>query len=225
MGSTPLFWRGSGGSQKNYTIMKKTKIKLHFAGFSDAEMEARSFGIIAAMTGNTHFPEPSPTLADLNNSLKLFSDALALAKTGDRVKAVNKNQLRENLDRLLTRLADYCSFIAQGDRFILASSGFALSAETSAPKTLGSPENFSVEIGSKTGDALAFVNTVANAKSYLFRWGIAPIVNETWFHTIYSQPRFTITGLIPGTIYSFQIAVAGSKGQLVYTDIITKMVV
>ncbi len=205
--------------------MKKSKIKVHFATFSDAELEARSFGIIAAMTGNTHFPEPSPTLADLSNSLKLFSDALALAKTGDRVKAVNKNQLRDNLDGLLTRLANYCSFIAQGDRFILASSGFALNAETRASKTLGTPENFSVEIGRQTGEALAFINTVANAKSYLFRWGIAPIVNEAWFHTIHSQPYFTITGLVPGTIYSFQIGVAGSKGQLVYTDIITKMVV
>jgi hypothetical protein len=40
-----------------------------------------------------------------------------------------------------------------------------------------------------------------------------------------SIPRFTITGLVPGATYSFQIAVAGSKGQAVYTDIITKMVV
>ena len=205
--------------------MKKSKIKLHFASFSDAEMEARSLGIMAAMTGNTYFPEPSPTLADLNNSLKLFSDALALSKTGDRVKAVYKNQLRDNLDGLLTRLANYCSFIAQGDRFILASSGFALNAETRASKILGAPENFSVEIGRQTGDALAFIKTVANAKSYLFRWGVAPIVNEAWFHTIHSQPYFTITGLVPGTIYSFQIGAAGSKGQLVYTDIITKMVV
>ena len=192
--------------------MKKSKIKLHFASFSDAELEARSLGIMAAMTGNTYFPEPSPTLADLNNSLKLFSDALALSKTGDRVKAVYKNQLRDNLDGLLTRLANYCSFIAQGDRFILASSGFALNAETRASKILGAPENFSVEIGRQTGDALAFIKTVANAKSYLFRWGVAPIVNEAWFHTIHSQPYFTITGLVPGTIYSFQIGAAGSKG-------------
>ena len=205
--------------------MKKSKIKSHFATFSDAELEARSFGIIAAMTGNTHFPEPSPTLEDLNNSLKLFSDALALAKTGDRVKAVYKNHLRDNLDALLTRLANYCSFIAQGDRFILASSGFSLNAETSAPKTLGAPENFSVEIGRQTGEALAFVNSVANAKAYLFRWGIAPIANDTWLHTIHSKPRLTITGLQPGTAYSFQIGVAGTKGQLVYTDIITKMIV
>ncbi len=205
--------------------MKKSKISFRMARLSDAHLEARSFAILAAMTGNPHFPEPIPTLADLNNSIKLFSDSLALAKTGDRVKTVYKNQQRENLDLQLTNLANYCSFIAQGDRFILASSGFSLTPETSVSKTLGAPENFSVEIGRKTGEALAFVNPVKNAKSYLYRWSIAPIVNDTWFHTISSQPRLTITGLVSGTIYSFQIAVAGSRGQVVYTDIITKMVV
>ena len=205
--------------------MKKSKIKLSFSKLSDAELEARSLGIIAAMTGNTHFPQPAPALEDLSNSLKLFSDALALSKTGDRVKAVYKNQLRDNLDGLLTKLASYCGFTAQGDRFILASSGFAITTETNAAKTLGTPENFSVAIGQQTGSALAYVNRVANARSYLFRWGVAPIVNDNWNNSIHLKPRFAITGLVPGTIYSFQIGVAGSKGQLVYTDIITKMVV
>jgi hypothetical protein len=205
--------------------MKKSKITLRLSKLGDADLEARSFGIVAAMTGNAHFPEPTPALADLNNSLKLFSDSLAFAKTGDRVKAILKNQRRDDLELLLTNLANYCSFIAQGDRFILASSGFSLNAETSASKTLADPANFTVEIGCKSGDALAYVNAVPNAKAYLYRWGIAPIANEAWFHTIHSQPYFTITGLVPGTIYSFQIGVAGSKGQTVYTKVISQMVV
>jgi hypothetical protein len=177
--------------------MKKSKITLRLSRLSDADLEARSFGIVAAMTGNAHFPEPTPALADLNNTIKLFSDSLA----------------------------NYCSFIAEGDRFILASSGFTLNAERTNPATLADPTNFTVEVGSKTGDALAYVNAVPNAKAYLFRWGVAPIVNEAWFHTIHSLPFFTITGLVPGTVYSFQIGVSGSKGQVVYTDIISKMVV
>ncbi len=215
---------GGGGGGQKLTIMKKSKIKLNFASFSDAELEARSFGIIAAMTGNPHFTAPSPSLDDLSNSLKLFSDALALAKTGDRVKAVYKNQLRENLDNLLTKLATYCTYIAQGDRFILASSGFSLTAEVNATKILGAPQNFSVEVGRTNGEALVYVNPVANAKSYLFRWGTAPIANDTWMHTVSSQPRLTIPGLLSATTYSFQIGAVGSKGQLVFTDIISKLV-
>ncbi|MEO5682851.1 MAG: hypothetical protein ABIQ88_09425 [Chitinophagaceae bacterium] len=82
-----------------------------------------------------------------------------------------------------------------------------------------------MEVGRTPGEALVYLNRVANAKSYLFRWGIAPIVNDTWMHTASVQPRLAIPGLLPGTVYSFQIGAAGSKGQLVFTDTITKMVV
>jgi hypothetical protein len=205
--------------------MKKTKITLPLTRLSDAELEVRTLAIIAAMTGNAQFPEPSPALADLSNSLQLFSDALALSLTKDKVKVAIKNKHRSSLAIQLTKLASYVDFTAQGDRAILSSSGFSLTAETSSSKALAQPSNFTVEVGSKSGAALAYVNGVANAKAYLFRWGVAPVVNDNWFHAIHSKPRFTITGLVPGTTYSFQIAVAGSKGQMVETDIITKMVV
>ncbi|MEO5684381.1 MAG: hypothetical protein ABIQ88_17200 [Chitinophagaceae bacterium] len=205
--------------------MKKTKITLPLTRLSDAELEVRTFGIIAAMTGNEQFPEPSPALADLSNSLKLFSDALALSQTKDKVKVAIKNKHRSNLAFQLTKLASYVQFIAQGDRATLSSSGFSLTAETSASKALAQPSNFTVEVGSTSGTALAYINAVANAKAYLFRWGVAPIVNDHWSNAIHLKPWSTITGLVPGTTYSFQIAVAGSKGQAVPTDIITKMVV
>ena len=216
---------GGWGKAKKQTIMKKTKITLPFTRLSDAELEARSFGIIAAMTGNAQFPEPSPTLADLGSSLQLFSDALALSHTKDKVKVAIKNQHRSNLAFQLSKLGSYVDYIAQGDRAILSSSGFSLSAETSTPKPLAQPSNFTVEVGSRSGAALAYMRAVANAKTYLFRWGVAPIVNDSWLHAMHSKPKFTITGLVPGTTYSFQIGVAGTKGQAVYTDLITKMVV
>ena len=205
--------------------MKTSKITLSFSRLNDGQLEVQALAIAAAMNGNTNFPEPSPALADLNNGIQQFSDGLSLAKTRDKVKVAVKNQLRENLELLLTHLSHYCSFIAKGDRAMLASSGFTLKADSSAVKKLGNPENFSVEIGRKKGEALVFVNPVANAKSYVFLWGIAPIVNDSWLHTIHSEPRFTITGLVPGTIYDFQIGVAGSKGQTVYTKVISQMAV
>ena len=205
--------------------MKTTKITTGFSSLSDGQLEILAQAVATAMSGNKNFPEPAPALADLNNGIQQFSEGLSHAKSRDKVKVAVKNQLRENLELLLTHLSQYCSFIAKGDRAMLSSSGFALKAENNTVKKLGNPENFSVEIGRKTGEALAFINPVANAKSYLFRWGVAPIVNDNWFNDIHSEPRFTITGLVPATTYSFQIGVAGSKGQTVYTDIITKMVV
>ena len=205
--------------------MKKTKITLPLNRISDADLEVRTLGIIAAMTGNAQFPEPNPALADLSNSLQLFSDALVLSLTKDRVKLAVKNKLRGNLAAQLAKLASYVEFTAQGDRAILSASGFPLTPETSPARALTQPTNFTVEVGSRTGAALAVLNPVAYAKAYVFRWGPAPIVNDIWLHAAHTKPRFTITGLVPGSSYSFQIAAVGSKGQLVETDIITKMVV
>ena len=205
--------------------MKTSKITLNFSQLSDDQLEGVALAIAAAMNGNPNFPEPNTALADMNNGLKLFSDGLALAKTRDKVKVVVKNKLRDNLELLLSNLAVYCSYIAKGDRPILASTGFTLNVENRLPKTLAAPENFTVLPGNNAGEAMVYINPVRNAKSYLFLYGPSPIINNAWWHAIGSLPYFTIAGLTPGNTYSFKIGVTGTKGQVLYTDIITKMVV
>jgi len=205
--------------------MKTSKIILSFIRLNDGQLEDMALAIAAAITGNANFPEPSPALADLNNSIKLFSDGLALAKTRDKVKVAVKNRLRDNLELLLINLANYCTYTAKGDRSILSGSGFSLNAASSAPKLLAPPENFTLQHGSNVGEVFIYINSVPNAKTYFFLYGPTPIVNESWLHAVGSQPYFTITGLVPGTTYNFKIGAAGSKGQVVYTGILSKMVV
>lgn len=205
--------------------MKTSKITLGFTRLSDDQLEGRALAIAAAMTGNANFPEPAPALADLNNSIKLFSDALALAKTRDRVKVAIKNRLRQNLELLLTSLASHCSYTAKADRAILASSGFALNTESNGARPLTLPENFTVQPGNHSGEVLLYINSVPNAKTYLFLYGPSPIANEAWFLAVNSLPYFTLTGLIPGNTYSFKIGVTGSKGQVLYTNVISQMVI
>lgn len=205
--------------------MKTSKIKLSFSKLNDSQLEVLALTVAAAMNGNPNFPEPIPSLADLNNGIKLFSDGLALAKTRDKVKVAVKNQLRDNLEILLSNLANYCSFIARADRAILASAGFNLNSENNLPKMLGTPENFTVQPGYNAGEAFIYINTLRNANAYLFLYGPSPISNNAWLHATSTQPWYTITGLVHGTTYSFKIGATGTKGQVVYTDIITKMVV
>ena len=78
--------------------MKLSKITTGFTKLSDGRLEDQALAVAAAMNGNTNYPDPSPALADLNNSIKLFSDALALAGTRDKVKIAIKNKLRVDLN-------------------------------------------------------------------------------------------------------------------------------
>ena len=205
--------------------MKTSKITLGFSRLSDDQLEGRALAIVAAMTGNKNFPEPTPAMADLNNSIQLFSDALALAKTGDRAKVAVKNKLRQNLEFMLVSLANYCSYTAKTDRSILASTGFSLNAESNTVKTLAPPENFTVQPGNHSGEVLLYVNTVTNARTYLFLYGPSTMSNEAWFLAVNSQPYFTLTGLTRGATYNFKIGVAGSKGQVLFTNVVAAMVI
>ena len=205
--------------------MKTSKIMLGFSRLSDGQLEDQALAIASAMTANKNFTDPKPGLEELNNSIQLFSEALALSKTRDKVKVAIKNELRANLERLLPKLANYCTYIANGDRALLSSSGFKLNTETSTAKIVGAPQNFTVQNGSHSGEMLVYINRLPNAKSYLFLYGPSPISNGAWIHAVNSLPYFTITGLTPGASYSFKIGATGSKGQVVYTDTVTKMVV
>ena len=66
--------------------MKTSKILTAFSKLSDNNLESMALAISTAMTANPNFPEPQPSLAEFNDSIKAFSDALALAKTRDKVK-------------------------------------------------------------------------------------------------------------------------------------------
>ena len=203
--------------------MKTSKIKFNSPRLSDNNLESFALAVIAAMTGNNNFPEPQPSLAALNDSIKTFSDALALAKTRDKVKVAIKNTLRETLLTGLRKMASYCSMVAEGDRVKLVSSGFPVNAESVSLKILSAPENLTVQTGINSGEAIVSINRVAGAIAYLLFYKPAA-GNGEWLHLPNSLPRFTLTGLEALAPYQFKIGAIGTKGQITYTDTITKAV-
>ena len=203
--------------------MKTSKILLSFSKLSDNNLESLALAVAAAITGNTHFPEPQPGLTAFNDSIKAYSDTLALAKTRDKVKVAIKNNLRETLLLDLRKMANYCSLVADGDRAKLVSSGFPVNAETASPKMLSIPENFTVQAGINSGEAIVSINRIATAIAYLLLYRPAA-ENGAWTHVTNSLPWFTLTGLTTLETYQFKMGAIGSKGQIAYTETITKAV-
>ena len=203
--------------------MKTTKIVLNLFSLSDGALEDLGLAVAAAMNGNTHFPEPEPSLAALNDSIKAYSDALALAKTRDKVKVAIKKDLKEVLLTDLRKLISYCSMVAAGDRAKLVSSGFPVNAETASFKMLPAPENLTVKTGINSGEAIVSINRIANARAYLLYYKSAA-GNGEWLHATNSLPRFTLSGLEALSLYQFKMGAIGIKGQITCTEIITKAV-
>ena len=205
--------------------MKTTKIVLNLFSLSDGALEDLGLAVAAAMNGNTHFPEPQPSLTELNDSIKAFSDALALAKSRDKVKVAVKKNMRIALENILRNMANYCIYMARGEREILVSSGFPLNAATASPKILSVPENFTAQQGRQSGEVVVSVKRVSNASAYLLLYKPAAAENAEWTHATNSLPSFILNGLETLKLYHFKMGVIGTNGQTVYTDIITKPVV
>ena len=204
--------------------MKTSKILFNSPRLSDSNLESLALAIAAAITGNNNFTEPQPSLAALNDAIKAFSDALALAKSRDNVKVAIKNAAREALLLTLRKMANYCILVADGDRAKLVSSGFPVSAESVFPKILSAPENLAVQAGINSGEAIVSITRVDGAIAYLLLYRPASSENGAWTHATNSLPWFAISGLTALAPYQFKMGVIGTKGQIVYTDIIAKAV-
>ncbi|MFT3934558.1 MAG: hypothetical protein QM726_13125 [Chitinophagaceae bacterium] len=205
--------------------MKTNKATLGFKQLSDANLEPKVAFIISSMTGNVNYPSPVPTLADVETARKNFSDAVVAAKTKDTTKQAAKKEMRKALEAVLTDLVHYVNFASNGDRVKIISSGMTVNVESRAPVQLGTVENFTAVLGEHSGEIILSVDPVAGAKTYLFLYAQAPVVNDSWMHVMKSSPEAKIENLEPMKQYCLRIGVAGSKDQTVYTSIITKAVV
>ena len=200
--------------------MKKAFLLLDFKTMSDPNLLKKATTVLTSMTGNKNFPKPVPTVAVLNAAIGKFSNAMALAKDGDRMKIGERKTLREALLAVMLQLMDYVTFTAKSDRLILMSSGFTVSAEAKTARALGKMKGFKVVQGENSGELAASVDKVKSADSYLFYYGLTPIVNDSWKLIPTGKINYCdITGLERGKEYSVRVAVVGPKGKTIYSDV------
>ena len=83
-------------------------IKKVYNRVSDAQIQSDAMRILSAMTGNIHFPNPAPSVAEMELLITDFKAALANCQTGDRTKIAIKNELRKLLSRICINGVSMC---------------------------------------------------------------------------------------------------------------------
>ncbi len=143
----------------------------------------------------------------------------------DRLQIAIKNQKREALIALLHQWADYVLFISKGDNAVAMSSGFTIGKTPSPAPPLTKPENFRIENGINPGELLNKVDSVSRGRGYLFQYATdAMLAEENWQSVPSSRTSCIIANLVPGTKYNCRVAVLGAKDQLLYSDIVSRIV-
>jgi hypothetical protein len=201
--------------------MKRQSIQLSFTRLTDSNFLTKANFINASMSGNSFFPSPIPTLAQVQEAIDLY-DAKLLAATGlGKVNVAEKNQAREILEQLLYKLGLWVMFMADGVEAVLVSSGYTLVKEPQ-PRTLDKPGDVTLTYDITSGTLISSIPK-GNASSFIHEITDAPPTENTvWKSYPTSTSQFTFTGLIPGQQYWVRVAVVGSRKQIAYSNIATQ---
>lgn len=201
------------------------KALINFSNLSDGNFLAKAQNIESSMEENPNFPTPSPTVEDLAAATGAYGEAYVAASTGNHADVATKNAMRQALTDLLKSLAANVTSTANGDRSKLLTSGFDVSKEKE-PIVITKPENIQVTNGLNSGDLEVSVTRVKGATSYVHEYADAEAMNaNNWQAVTTTMSKITYNNLLAGKTYYCRVAAVGSKGQIVYSDPISRMVI
>jgi hypothetical protein len=194
-----------------------TKVSLGFARLPDTELDNFAQTIIDTMTGNTSYPSPPVTMANLQTAKDDFTTKLSIAQTGGRVDTAAKNNSRQNLITSLRRVATYVQMTCDDNMAKLLSSGFQAQSNNRASVQLDKPESLVIKNGN-SGQLVAKVDPVRNTNMYE---GRAKPSDGDWLPSVFTgdSKHITFSGLTPGKNYTVEVrALGGATGQSDWSD-------
>src|SRR5690606_32468378 len=126
-------------------IMKKPTLQSREAGA--AKLLQYADNILLKMTENADlFPEPDPTLAELDTAIAVFREAVSEASYRDRRKVEVKNQLQAALREVIYGLSLYVDRVAQGNPATILAAGFLPNKDALPTGVAPKPTDFRVEL-------------------------------------------------------------------------------
>lgn len=205
--------------------MIPVRITNGFSKLSDANLLAKAVGIQTAMTGNTNFPTPNPTLAQLATAISDFQAAMGAADSGDRNDIADKNAKKTALITVLNNLGSYVVYTVQGDLDKAKTSAFDFVKPSTPSLPLGKPSNLVLQDGLNAGEVLTTFDKAESARNYLCQTTPDPLTEQSvWQSQNSTVTKVLITGLPSGQKVWFRIAALGIDGQLVYSDVVSRVV-
>lgn len=202
--------------------MQKSKIISTYIYCSAGNQLKITRHIIDSLKENAHFPNPIPTLADIEAALNSYAVALSDAGKFDREKVAIKNDKQAILQQVLRDLADYVTQTCKGNRSMLISSGFDVNVEKS--QTQRAPSRLQVEIG-QAGQVTTKVKRLGRARAYVHQYTADPITPQSvWVSETTVKSTHTFTGLPSSSRIWLRVIVIDSGGGQIVWDPVLRIV-
>lgn len=189
---------------------------------SDAKLSQKASFIITKITGNSNFPTPNPTLAAMQTALTEFDEAVDAALTRDSDAVNTKNEKREALIDLLHLLTYYVLYTAQGNRTIAETSGLKFAKNPSPAPEITKPTNLKVVVSDQIGAMDMSSDAVKGSVAYMHQYTDDATL-KNWTTITCTKRKCTVTGLTPGVTYYWRMGVVGTKDQVLYSDVVSRV--
>ena len=222
------------------------RVKLGFSRLTTAEKLLKSRTIVANMTGNANFPTipPNIDLAVITASIDNLEAAAQKADKGGTDKTLIKNIAEDELNDLMSQLADYVQSASAGDPVIIASSGMDIKSSATPPQLLGAVTGPAANVAGNPGEINVSWDRLEGAKSYVVEMLVtikdgtvvtplpgddSAVITESESGTEWmridtvTKSKLLVQGLQTGVVYSFRIAGINGAGQGDYSQTVSSV--
>ncbi len=175
-----------------------------------------------AMNGNPHFPNPTPTIAEIDATVATLDDA-EIAVGGGTAKTKERNVARRALLLCLGHAKNHVQGVAEQQ----PSAADAVAVITSAGmfvKKVTKPNKaeLSARQGAISGSALLIARAAADTATYYWQWSTD---QQTWTSGADTlTARTTINGLTAGTTVFFRFHALTRSGVTEWSQVVSLLV-
>ena len=200
-------------------MAQKINVSLNFTK-PHLEIAKDAVTVYEGLKDNPNFPNLPVPLDAFTAMIDAYITAIANAADASKKAIVERNKLKESLIAMERKLGHWVEANCQQDLGIFKSSGFQAASTVRVPQgPLPRPVILKTDSGTTSGEILAQITALPKARSYELRYTAIGADGKPGAWTLvppYAKSRnMSVTGLTPGTAYTFQ---ARALGRLGYTD-------
>lgn len=199
--------------------------KLGLNTLSIAERVQLANHIVLSMTGNPHFPNPSPALGVLTTAAEVLQNTLLSIQATETQLAVLKTQRNDQADALnglLMQEAQYVGSASGGDAAKIESAGMSVKAPPAPvgpmPKVVDVRANPGPDVRSLTMQWKAVTDRLIYEVQKATPNGNPDVPGEYTFVAMTTKPRHVVENLDPCTRYWVRVRAIGTAGPGPWSD-------
>lgn len=197
--------------------MRRAAVYIAYEKWDDYSLSTLAGRTLVAMTDNESFPEPRPDMEAYALLVNDYREKHEVASNGgSRLEREAKDNAKKALAGAMKEMAFYVNTVANGNRELLASSGFELVSNPQASRIPGIPANIRLLDGNVSGEMRLVFSSLRAAweYEYCYATGLDDSGSPEWGETIRTtNSRLNyLDGFTPGERVYARVRARNNKG-------------